>query len=478
MLRNKSTKKIEEIKTDFNPARFDIEKITSIFKALKLTESFSAFNYLKQSGYSFKYVLSLLLVMVVTANKTVSSSLSILCEQGIMIGKDVFYRLKNNEQVCWRRILWHIGMKFIEITESSSLGEELRKPHYLIFDDTTVEKSGKKMEYLGRVWDHVKHGSVLGFKILVMLYWDGKSSIPLDFSIHREKGKRELHPYGMNKKDLRRQYSKKRVKESESCKRIKELDTNKIRMMLKMFYSAVYRSLKIDYVLVDSWFSCESLIQAVVSQGIDLIGMYKIAKTKFLYRGKQLTYSEINHRISQAKRCRSLGLHYKRADVIYGDIRLTLFFSRQGKRGDWKVFLTTDTNLSFIRLIEHYQVRWTIEVFNKEAKGLLNLGGSQSSNFDAQIADTTISMIAYILLSFRFRYEHYESKGALYRSMNNEYLRMTLDRRLWELFLETIRIIGEVLDIDADDLLRRILTNPQAEQLIDLFFEDRLKEAC
>jgi hypothetical protein len=282
----------------------------------------------------------------------------------------------------------------------------------------------------------------------------------------------------MSKKDLRRQYSKKRVKESESSKRIKELDTNKITMMLKLFYSAVYRCLKIDYVLVDSWFTCEALIQAVVSQGIHLIGMYKMAKTKFLYRGKLLTYSEINNRISKPKRCRSLGFHYKRADVSCGDTRLTLFFSRQGKRGDWKVFLTTDTGLSFIRLIEHYQVRWTIEVFNKEAKGLLNLGGCQSSNFDAQIADATISMIAYILLSFRFRYEHYESKGALYRSMNNECLRMTLDKRLWELFLETIRVIAEVFDIDADDLLQRVLINSEAEQLLNLFFEERLKTAC
>lgn len=478
MLRNKGIKKLEELKTDFNPERFDIEKITSIFKAMQLTESISEFNYLKQSGYSVRMILSLLLVTLVTANKTVFSCLSCLSEQGITIGKDVFYRLKNNEQVCWRRILWHIGMKFIRITESSGgLPEESKKAHYLIFDDTTVEKSGKKMEFLGRVWDHVKQRSVLGFKILVMLYWDGKSSIPLDFSIHREKGKRETHPYGMSKKDLRGQYSKKRIKESETCKRIKELDISKTEMMLKMFYSAVYRCLKIDYVLVDSWFTCEALIKAVIGQGIDLIGMYKISKTKFLYKGKLLTYSEINNRISKPKRCRSLRFYYKRADVKYGDIELTLFFSRRGKRGDWKVFLTTDTSLSFIKLIEHYQVRWIIEVFNKEAKGLLNLGGCQSSNFDAQIADTTISMIAYILLSFRFRYEHYESKGALYRSMNAEWLRMTLDKRLWELFLEIIRMIAEILDLDAEDLLKRILINPEAEQLLNQIIGNGLKAA-
>jgi len=357
------------------------------------------------------------------------------------------------------------------------MNEETKKPHYLIFDDTTVEKSGKKMEFLGRVWDHVKQRSILGFKILVMLYWDGKSSIPLDFSIHREKGQKESRPYGMSEKELGRQYSKKREKGSESGKRIKELDTNKIDMMLKMFYSAVHRCLKIDYVLVDSWFTCESLIKAVVGEGIHLIGMYKIAKTKFLYKGKLLCHSEINERISKPVRCRSLGFHYKRAEVMYGDIPVTLFFSRQGKHGKWKVLLTTDTSLGFIKLIEHYQVRWTIEVFNKEAKGLLNLGGCQSSNFDAQIADTTLSMIAYILLSFRFRYEHYESKGALFRVMNAERLRMTLDKRLWELFLETIRIIAEVFGIDADELLNKILTNPEAEQLLNPIIESRLKEA-
>jgi hypothetical protein len=478
MLRDKGKKKIEEIKTDYNPERFDEAKMTNIFKALKLTESLQEFNCIKKRGYSVKRVLSCLLVIVVTANKTVSSSLSNIYEHGIDMGKDVFYRLKNNEYVCWRRILWHIAMRFVLITESSAQTEEPSKSRCLIFDDTTLEKSGKKMEQLGRVWDHVKQRSVLGFKLLVMLYWDGKSSIPLDFSMHRETGKQESRPYGMSKKELRCQYSKKRIKDAESRKRIKELDTDKITMMLRMFYSAVYHCLRIDYVLVDSWFTCEALIKAVKNEGVHLIGMYKLAKTKFLYRGNKLTYSEINNRISKPKRCRSLRYHYKRADVMLGDTALTLFFSRQGTNGKWKVFLTTDTGLSFIKLVELYQIRWTIEVFNKEAKGLLNLGGCQSSNFDAQIADTTISMIAYILLSFRFRYEHYESKGALYRSMNAECIRMTLDKRLWELFLETIRVIAEILDIDTDDLFKRIFTNPHAEQLLSQCFDDRLNEAC
>jgi hypothetical protein len=190
--------------------------------------------------------------MVVTANKTVSSSLSKLYELGVKTGKDVFYRLKNKEYICWRQILWHIVMKFNSITASTALPDEPDKPHCLIFDDTVLEKSGRKIEKMGRVWDHVKQRSVLGFKLLVMLYWDGKSSIPLDFSFHREKGKKESKPYGMSKREISHQFSKKRKKDTESQKRINELDIDKITMMLKMFYSAFCRCLRIDYVLVDS----------------------------------------------------------------------------------------------------------------------------------------------------------------------------------------------------------------------------------
>ena len=103
-----------------------------------------------------------------------------------------------------------------------------------------------------------------------------------------------------------------------------------------------------------------------------------------------------------------------------------------------------------------------MEVFNRESKQLLNLGRCQSSNFDAQVAETTISMIAYLLLTLRFRYDNYESKGALYRSMNADVLRETLDRRLWGLFIELVCSVCEVLEMD-DDLLEKRLNQSRTD---------------
>jgi hypothetical protein len=86
-------------------------------------------------------------------------------------------------------------------------------------------------------------------------------------------------------------------------------------------------------------------------------------------------------------------------------------------------------------------------------------------------------MIAYILLSFRYRYDNYESMGALFRSMNADRLRQTLDIRLWGLFLEMIRVVTDLFEIDADELLEKMLTDPVAEQKLTQMFGDCLQEA-
>ena len=468
MLQDKDIKKIQELKADFTPGRVSAEDIFSRFKALKLSEGLSEFKWFKTRGYDFKMVLALLVSMVVSSDKTVNSYLNSPTGEGSTMGKDVFYRLKNSSIICWRMLMWHLVHRFLTVTSKDSDVDDTSS-RYLIFDDTTLSKTGKRIEKIGKVWDHVTNSYMLGFKLLVMMYWDGKSSIPLDFSLHREKGKNQERPFGMSKKQIRKQYSCKRIKDSYTAKRVEELDTNKIQMVLRMFFTAIYRGLRVDYVLVDSWFTCDALIQAIRSvkdKEVHLIGMYKFAKTKFEYQGKSLTHAQINNMLGKPRRCRSLGYQYKQARVLYQGVEICLFFSRRGKNDKWKVLLTTDTKLTFKGLIGHYQVRWVVEVFYRESKQLLNLGRCQSSNFDAQVAETTISMIAYLLLTLRFRYDNYEAKGALYRSMNADVLRETLDRRLWGLFIELVCSVCEVLEMDADDLLEKMLANPKAESMI------------
>jgi predicted nucleic acid-binding Zn finger protein len=383
--------------------------------------------------------------------------------------KDVFYRLKNNPGICWRMILWMFGLKFIKLVAAQKENNS-DSPKCLIIDDSDLPKTGRYIEKISRIWDHVSKRFILGYKLLTMGYWDGASFIPLDFSLHRERGSNKDKPFGLKKKEYRKQYRKKREKETHSWDRAREADSTKIESALKMFWRAISQGVKVDYLLMDSWFTCEAFVRAVKrvkKQTVHLIGMYKTPKTKFGYLEDRFTHNQIRNKLGKEKRCRKLRLHYKAALVDYNGVPIKMFFSRKGSNGKWRVFITTDTELTFIQMIKVYQIRWTQEVFFKEAKQLLGLGRCQSNDFDAQIADTTITMIQHILLTLKYRFEHYETKGALFRHITEGIIQSRLNERLWGMFVELVRLL-EVLfeEIDEMEILEKILQDERAYEMV------------
>jgi hypothetical protein len=389
--------------------------------------------------------------------------------------KDAYYRFKNLEISPWRRLLLNFVRRFISIVEKKGQAERQAK-RCLIIDDSLLHKTGKAIEFVGKLWDHVDHGYKLGLRLLLLCYYDGKSNLPLDFSLHREKGKNEQKPYGLTKKQLKGQHTKCRVQDSQSEKRSREVDMSKMDVAVIMIKKAI-RCLKVDYVLMDSWFTSERMIECVRSytkQNVHLIGMMKMGTAKYVYKNKSYSAAELlkkGKRETGIKRCNKIKASYLVMQVTYKDYPVKLFFSRFGKRGKWHLILTTDTSLCYLKVMEHYQVRWTIEVFFKESKQYLNLGGCQSKNFDAQIADTTISMIQYILLTLRKRFDDYETRGEIFRSTGEEMLEQRLHVRLWELLIMIMKTIIETLDIIVDDIdacIARLINSDKLKGILDL----------
>ena len=58
-----------------------------------------------------------------------------------------------------------------------------------------LRKSGVRKEDISRVFDNVKDRFVLGYKLLLSAFFDGKATIPCDFSLHQKKGKKETKQY-------------------------------------------------------------------------------------------------------------------------------------------------------------------------------------------------------------------------------------------------------------------------------------------
>ena len=470
MLQSKDINKISELKNGFTHRWLEPDFIFRSLKSFSFSAVCKCLNPLKHKGYSFESIFSCLICLPFLGLKTIHSMTGSILASHIEARKDAFYRLKNNPGICWRMILWLFGMKFIKLVVSQ--GENISGAiKCLVLDDSDLAKTGRYIEKISRIFDHVSKRYILGFKLLAMGYWDGVSFIPLDFSLHRERGSNAEKPFGLKKKEYKKQYRKKRGKGTHSWERAKEADSTKIESALKMFWRAISQGIKVDYLLMDSWFTCEAFIRAVrkvKKQTVHLIGMYKTPKTKFNYQGERLTHSQLRNKLGKAKRCRKLWLHYKEAIVDYNGVPIKMFFSQKGTNGKWRVFITTNTALSFIKMIEIYQIRWTVEVFFREAKQLLGLGKCQSNDFDAQIADTTITMIQYILLTLKYRFEHYETKGALFNHLREGIIESRLNDRLWALFIELIRLIEVLFDgIDEMELWKKILSDERAYEMIN-----------
>jgi hypothetical protein len=465
MLHHKDTHKISELKRGFTHRWFEADFILSSLTCFKLSIANKCFVGLKEKGYRLTSLFGILLSLPFLGQHSVNGLLHSNLSRYIEPRKDTFYRFKNLETIDWRGILWFFAKQFIRLSKKEY---GYKGPHCLIFDDSVLQKKGKYIERISRVWDHVTGRCVLGYKLLAAVYWDGISCIPVDFSMHRERGKKKDMPFGLKKKVIKRQFRKCRGHASSAYERVKETDMSKIASMVAMIKRALKKKLKVDYVLMDSWFTCWEVVSLIVKRkGLHLIGMYKVAKTKFYYSDKLLTYSQIRNELGKPTRCRRLGYYYKQAIVKWNGKQVRLFFSKQGKNGKWKTFLTTNTSLSFIEMVKIYQLRWSIEVFFKEGKQLFGLGKCQSNDFDAQIADITMVMIRYMMASLKFRFDNYESKGAIFEQTKEKAIMYSLGERLWGLLLELIKIIEVLFDgCDSDEIIHRLLENEEAAETI------------
>ena len=56
-------------------------------------------------------------------------------------------------------------------------------------EHSPLRKTGKRIEGASKMHDHVTSNFLFGYKILVCGYWDGNNFIPVDFSLHRKRGK-------------------------------------------------------------------------------------------------------------------------------------------------------------------------------------------------------------------------------------------------------------------------------------------------
>jgi hypothetical protein len=279
------------------------------------------------------------------------------------IDDNTFYRLMNNPKMNWRKLLMGFAKQFAKDVKAK--GDLTSGTTCFVIDDTDIEKTGKTFEFISRVFSHVTKLYPLGFKMLLLGFWDGKTLIATDYSLHREKGKKKT--FGLSKKESKSQFSKKRDHKLPGYKRVQELDVKKGVVAVSMIKRAVKNGFIASYVLMDSWFVNDYMIKSVrdIKNGaMHLLGMCKLDRRKYLFDKKELNVHQL---ITKNERKRSKYSHkykstYISLGVDYKGAKLRLFLIRYNNAKNWTVLLTTDLTMSFIKAIEIYQIRWTIEV--------------------------------------------------------------------------------------------------------------------
>lgn len=427
MLRNKDIKNLSEIKMTFLSEQKRENFFSDMMRILKIGKHHALFSGVKLKGIPVLTLISILLTFPFMAQKNVHQFITGYWNKYAGFGKDAYYRLKNNPKINWRMFLFAVVKRVQSILwDSYEQDKAEKKVKAFIFDDTTIAKRGVFIEGVSKVWDHVLQKSILGYKLLVMGFYDGTMFNPINFSFHRENVNKKKNKYGLKISELKKQFSKKRDKTLPGYGRKKELNQSKISMAVEMIISAVKNGITADYVLTDNWFTCWELVKTTLKYQMHYIGMFSIIKARFLFNNKLYSYKEIRRlNRKKIKRNKRYNLYYIRVVAEWNGQPVVLYFSRKGKNGNWKTLINTNLASNFTETTEIYQLRWSIEVFFKEAKQFLNLGKSESQDFDAQIADTTISMIQYLFLSVRKRIDKYESIGQLYKETKAE----TLDRK-------------------------------------------------
>lgn len=170
-----------------------------------------------------------------------------------------------------------------------------------------------------------------------------------------------------------------------------------------MIKRALASEINADYVLMDYWFTLPPLIKAIVEQGLDVIGMVKETKQRYLVNSKKVSLKQL-YRLAQPIQSKKGILRSIHAIMASGTPIKVVFIQNRNKKSNWLAILSTDCTLTEQDIVRIYGMCWDIEVFFKTAKSLLKLEKEfQSRSYDALISHTTIVFARFIVLSWQNR---------------------------------------------------------------------------
>jgi len=456
--------------------RLKIDQIESIVKKHGMDVNLIIFDFLqkfkiknicdrlkikKADGYAVIELLLVVLTIPLFLAKNINSFYNSEFSWLFKMSRSAVYRFLNSSFYDWRKLIYRICLKF----SGAFLSESEKDLTAFIIDDTTLNKEGYKCEKVTTVYDHLTKSFCYGFKQVTLAYCDGKSIIPVDSSLHGEKE--------LSAKKIVRQHSKVREASSLGAKRVREFFQDKITSALGMVNRAIKAGLKAKYALFDSWYASNDFVNSLVEKGLTVVCAIKTNR-KCVYNCRETKISDLVSlfkNMRKPKRCARRNLKYFDAIIEIpgiGEVKICLCHKKGHK--EWKAIISTDPTMTAKSIMKVYALRWSIEVFFKEAKGLLRMGKCQSVDFDAQISNISTSMILYIIITYYRRINDFDTTGTLFEAARKEMCKKTMGELLWDFFVEIFDYIFKELYNEGKTTIKRIKNTLVFKKIEEILF--------
>ena len=253
----------------------------------------------------------------------------------------------------------------VSIIKALPYGQCFHDKGILIIDDTLIEKYGRLMESVGKLYDHSQGRYLKYAHCLVGLCWSDHKKLryPLRFELYHKK--QECEEKGLEFK-------------------------TKIELAIEMVNWAVEQGIPFSTVVFDSWFFCKETVDHIESLRKDWICMSKsdrkvaISGQSYTCKTYAQTLNPDNLRKTKVKgivyRIQSVQARFPSLKRGHTTVRLVVCCEKEEKGGGYKepVFLVSNRkDIRPQRLLRAYQLRWNIETFFKDAKSHLGLGEYQ-----------------------------------------------------------------------------------------------------
>ena len=407
---------------DFENPKTEIQcKFGEAIRELRISKLLTKSNIKGKSGKSFYEVFQFLLLLVFQ-NCNLYHFLNSK-KKDTAFSKNTYYRFLNNASFNWVRFISLLAARV------TACFDKLTRPERvicLVLDDSVIARErSKKVELLSYVFNHVIGKTVKGFNLLTLGWTDGYSFIPVGFNMMASaKESKRIAPANTAID-----------KRSNGGKARKNAVLQKPEAAIQLIRNALSAGIKAGCVLMDTWFTNEPFIANILAEGLDVIGMLKDNKQRYIYKGKKYNLKQLGKLVS----------FHKPGDILFSiqvrtgkqNIPVKLVFVRnRNKRSEYIVLLSTDCTLSSGEIVRRYGNRWSIELFFRAGKSLLDLGSEfQGLSYDMTVSSTAIVFTRYILLEW------------LRRKKND-------DKTICELFYVCC---DDIQDMELTTALRRLL---------------------